>query len=586
MKRKSREEKAQRIPEARTKEQRYKLKGLLYYLLTALVAVTVVLTCVFASGVDLTAPALTVRFIAAVLALVVAALYFLNVVRFFTLLLLCGEYRKYALSTMSDYVRMKQGCSGTGKSSSGVHESVYMAQALKVTLLTEYWSLSRMRYRSERQEKDYLEVKKAYDFYTSEDARLNAAAQARIDARLAELKVMLQEVKRITDKRAKRAAQTEYRRKRKIYLRQNAQEIRGCIWCLWSNIPIRVGNRMSIRATADYLVQLKPLPVYSVLFWDEVGNTLAKMGFTQTQITQFIEEVFRYPRHYGEFRIIMTEQEGNNVLNVTRKNIAFMDLFTRHQEKVMTPLLFKLIHKFIDWWLKVRKYKTRLPGLDAIYRWAKDLEKNIGFRKFFPMQLGNQEQAGAGKVLSKVRPRYAYATLNGEYDDRTYRDGYKAKDKPLEGKAWVKLDLTVDEIDEERELRENLLSKPSVELRKELGLKLTNFEWLTDEISDLGIDIDNVNVWIKKLFNKKKPIPINKLTGEQLAQLFRHIGKYRARFEQIQDVAVGLDDVMSRVQTWLKARLKTSKDVDLVDVTDDVFSKLLKAIQKQAQAST
>lgn len=574
--------KSRKIPETRTKEQRYRLKGFFYYFTTALIAVSVILACIFASGVDLTAPALTARFIVAVLALVVAAVYVFNVVRFLTLLLLCGEYKKYVMSTMSDYVRMKQGCSGTGKSSSGTHEAVYMAQALKVALLTEYWSLSRMQYRSERQEKDYLEVKKAYDYYTAEDARLNAEARARIDARLAELKRLLQEVKRLPRGRAKRALQTEYRSKRKIYLRQNSQEIRGCIWCLWSNIPIRVGNRMSIRATADYLVQLKPLPVFSVLFWDEVGNTLAKMGFTQTQITQFIEEVFRYPRHYGEFRIIMTEQEGNNVLNVTRKNIAFMDLFTRHQEKLMTPLLFSLLHRLIDWYLSKRKYNARSWALAGFYRWVKDLEKNIGFRKFFPLQIGNQEQAGAGKVLSKVRPRYAYATLNCEYDDRTYRDGYKAKDKQLEGKAWEKLDLTVEEIDEERELRENLLSKPSVELRKELGLKLTNFELLSDALVGLDVDIDRVNVWVKKLFNKKKPIPINKLTEQQFTQLLGYVAKYRARHEQIQDVAVGLDDVMGRVQTWLKARLKTTKEVDLMDVTDEVLKQLLRAIQKQA----
>ena len=565
--------------EIRTKEQRYKLKGFMYYFVTALIAVTVVLSCIFASVVDITAPALTARFILSVLALVVVDVYVFNLARFITFLFLDKAYRKYVLSTMSDFVRMKQGCSGTGKSSTGVHESVIMARALEVALRTEYWSLSLIRCRSERQEKNFQEVKKAYDFYTSYDEELNAKAQAKIDARLAELKKMLQKVKALPRGKAKRAAQTEYRRKRRIVLRANAQETRGCIWCLWSNIPIRVGNCMSLRATADYLVQLKPLPVFSILFWDEIGNTLAKMGFTQVEITQFIEELFRYPRHYGEFRIIMTEQEGTNVLNVTRKNVAFMDFYTRPQEKVMTPLLFKLIHKLIDWWLSVRKYKVRSRLLDLIYLWAKDMERNIGFCKFFPMQVGNQEQAGAGKILSKVKTRYAFATLNAEYDDRTYREGYKAKNKPISGEIWEKLDLTVEEIDEERELRENLLSKPSVELRRELGLKLSNFEILSDEISDLDIDLDKVNEWIKNLFKKKKPVPINKLSEQQFAQLLEQVDKYRSRYKQVRDALEGSDITMQKVQQWLQAKLKTKNSVGLLEVSDSVFAELLHSIK-------
>lgn len=518
--------------ERRTKEQRYKRKGFWYYTLPFLFLLAVTLIEWLVGNIDLSFKQVTLKLIFGIAFAFLTVYSGVNAVRYVILLLRCVLYREYVVKTISDYVRMKQGCSGTGKSSSGSHEATFMAEELELMLRIEYWLLKRKKSRTEREEKDWQEVKKAYDYYTTIDAQLQAKADERIAERNLALASLLEDIKEMARGKAKRQAMAKYRLQRAMVRRVNKNEIVGCVWCLWSNIPIRVGNRMSNVATVRHLLQLDCLPKYTVLIWDEIGNTLSKYGFSQTQITQFIEELFRYPRHYNEMRIIMTEQEGNNVLISTRKNIAFLDYFTEKQKSLMRPALFKVLLSIMDRIVEKRHYNVNVYWFVRLYIFCKDMYRNIGFRVFSVMQIGNQEQAGAGKVLSKVKRRVAFATLNCEYDDRCYRDGYKSKDKPINGQVWDKLLLSEQDINEERELRENLLSKPTIELKQELGLKLSNFDMVTLAIDGTDIDYNKVNDWIKKKW--KRRTAINKLTTGQVDELIQAISSYKQK-QQKQD---------------------------------------------------
>lgn len=516
--------------ECKTKEQIYKRKGLVYYTAPPIVLTVIALTLWLVWRIELTFSNVTAKLVIVLIFGLLAVFGYINVIRYVIYLIRCGRYRSYVLDTMNDYVRMKQGCSGTGKSSSGTHEATYMSDECKRMLLNEYWLLTNKRLLTAREELDLAETKKAYEFYTAKDAELKAQAEECIKERNNALQYELNCLRQLPNGKDKRALKRQYRRHCANVRRANKDEIIGCVWGLWSNIPIRVGNRMSCTATVRHLLQLDCLPKYSVLFWDEIGNTLSKQGFSQTEITQFIEELFRYPRHYNEMRIIMTEQEGNNVLISTRKNIAFMDYFTEPQKSVMKPFLFKAAKNLIEYYVEERNYKSTARWLVNLYNYVCTMYRNIGFRVFSVLRIGNQEQAGAGQVLTKERKRVAYATLNCVYDDRCYRQGYKAKDNAVNGSVWDKLYLSEKDIEDERELRENLLSKPTIELKQELGLKLSNFDQITLAIAGTDIDYNKVNLWIKKKYKSK--IAINKLTAGQVEEILQAISAYKQKEKQ------------------------------------------------------
>ena len=525
MKRKQKPLAKERTPKLTT----YVRKGLLYYSIAPILLTILTLLLWIVWNIELSFVKITAKLITLLITSVLALFGYINLIRYFVNLERCSKYRSYVLSTMSDYVRMKQGCSGTGKSSSGSHEATYMAEECKAMLLNEYWLLSNKRNLTEREELDFYETKKAYDYYLSKDAELKAQAERNIAERNKALQSEWERIKALPNDKYKRREKQQYRRHSAMVKRANKNEIIGCVWCLWSNIPIRVGNRMSCTATVRHLLQLDYLPKFTILIWDEIGNTLSKQGFSQTQITQFIEELFRYPRHYNEMRIIMTEQEGNNVLISTRKNIAFIDYFTEPQKSIMKPLLFKIAKALIEYYVKAHNYNVQSHWLAGLYNYACTMYRNIGFRIFSVMRIGNQEQAGAGQVLTKERKRVAFATLNCEYDDRCYRQGYKAKGKAVNGVIWNKLNLSEQDIEDERELRENLLSKPTIELKQELGLKLTNFDQITLAIEGTDIDYNKINIWIKKKYKAK--IAINKLTTLQVNEILQAISSYKHKKE-------------------------------------------------------
>lgn len=515
--------------EHKTKEQIYKRKGFFYYAMPPVIYLALTFTLWLAWHIELSFTKVTAKLIIVLALGAMAAFRFINLFRYVINLLRCRGYCNYTIGTINDYVRVKQGCSGTGKSSTGAHESVYMADANESTLRQDYWLLKNKRDRTEREELDWLETKKAYEYYVAKDAELKAQAERNIAERNKELKQFLHMARSLPRGKEKRQSLANCRRYRAFVKRANRNEIVGCIWCLWSNIPIRVGNRVSNVATVRHLMQLDCLPKYTIFFWDEIGNTLSKYGYTQTQITQFIEELFRYPRHYNEMRIIMTEQEGNNVLIATRKNVAFLDFFTRPQRTIMRPLRYKIIKSLIDWWVEKRGYKPKAPWLIALYQHCLNMYYNLGFRIFTVKRIGNQEQAGAGQVLNQEQRRFAFATLNCEYDSRCYREGYKAKDKDVNGDVWVKLNLSQQDIEKERELRENLLSKPTIELKNELGLKLSNFDQITLAIEGTKLDYNKINDKIKKLYGHK--IAISKLTQAQVDDILKAIDDYKARLQ-------------------------------------------------------
>ncbi len=251
--------------------------------------------------------------------------------------------------------------------------------------------------------------------------------------------------------------------------------------CLFSNIPIKdYHDRFSYRLTKDHLFQKKRLPLYSVLFSDEIGNQFKATKGTNTNLEP-LSQLARFIRHFFDGAWHCTEQEISKTF-IDIRRVSGSNLWLYRQTWVMKPKrlswLFDSLKSTIMYHenmlqfyksdskqychhLKASKRLSKLfsPFLNFLYK----LICGIGWRKYEAQELGNFEN-GNGKE-SAIKFIYVPACLNAKYSDRTYRALYSAKNLPLVQSEFTSLNLTeeelvelfktTEEIEEEKKEKEN-----------------------------------------------------------------------------------------------------------------------------------
>ena len=204
--------------------------------------------------------------------------------------------------------------------------------------------------------------------------------------------------------------------------------------CLWSKDTIvdKYG-RKSQKLTLDHLQQKKKLLYRAILLYDEIGKdlpALLKLMDDQNKDVDLreVSGFMRYLRHYGEFKIIFTEQDVKNMFKdnrrVTDENILFSNQVT-----VMRPIIFKLIQYFHRWYIAKIEEKTprwmskSLSVLIGRYFKAYDNWLSyIGFRKYNFHFIGNVDKS---LVKEKKGSFILMPHLNCHYDSRANRYKYK-----------------------------------------------------------------------------------------------------------------------------------------------------------------
>ena len=283
------------------------------------------------------------------------------------------NYRAYKNAIdISKCVIIKCGAPGTGKSSSGLWQAVEMSKRLWVELQDKYWMLKQAIDKITKKGgtppdkllKDFKEARTAYEFYKNNE----------------------------------------------------------CVPCLWTNIPVTVDGRYTNMVRRCHIEQMRRVTAYTVVFLDEVGAIVSVDEGRDKPLC--ISDFFRLCRHMGEFRIICTEQDRENVYIDIRRVVADNEQMLA-QKWVLKPLV--LLAPFHVLRFMFRINRARLKFLAPVLRWLSKTLRYIGFRRFQAVSTGNTESAYTEDI--KKRTYYLPTMLNCTYDDRTYREGYKVKNK-------------------------------------------------------------------------------------------------------------------------------------------------------------
>lgn len=223
-----------------------------------------------------------------------------------------------------------------------------------------------------------------------------------------------------------------------------------CIPCLWSNIGIfDKQGRASHKITLEHIKGLKRLPLYSVVFFDEIGATLkADDGLNRTghEKPLDVSDMFRLGGHFLKWVLIGTEQDFNHIFIDCRRVVGFNKVILG-QEWICRPTLIYSLFNVIKWFIEDsldKEIKKRPKFMKFMSKYEKFC-KSIGFRRVKYMYANNTETGadilGASsdtslQTLTKVKVRYMPSGLLGNYDDRAYKFLYpSALDKCITGEV-------------------------------------------------------------------------------------------------------------------------------------------------------
>jgi hypothetical protein len=200
--------------------------------------------------------------------------------------------------------------------------------------------------------------------------------------------------------------------------------------CLLSNIPVYVDGKYTAHVGKEHFEQREPLPGYCVLFVDEIGAMLsvdmARERMSNGEDAVNIADFCRLARHYGDWRIVCTEQDGANIYIEVRR-VASKNEYMLYQRWVLRPYLF--LWTFLIFCKVAINVKCLRKVIIPPLRFLEKLCKSIGYRKYRYLTENNTEHE-RGMETGK-RTFYLPSMLNFRYDERTFRNFYKCRHKKI-----------------------------------------------------------------------------------------------------------------------------------------------------------
>ena len=204
--------------------------------------------------------------------------------------------------------------------------------------------------------------------------------------------------------------------------------------CLYSKYTVYDKHgRKSQRLTLDHIQSKRKLLYRSVLLYDEIGQDLpAMLKFMDEQTKKDVDlkkvsDFMRYLRHFGNFKIIFTEQDVANMYIGNRRVTDLNRLFVK-QEAVLQPIIYKVLQYFFTWLFaktQERLDKTKLLSI-TIGKFLKGFDnfvRNLGYRKYTFKDLGNNDKSLIQEHRGTI---YLQPGLNCRYDDRENKYIYEA----------------------------------------------------------------------------------------------------------------------------------------------------------------
>ena len=210
--------------------------------------------------------------------------------------------------------------------------------------------------------------------------------------------------------------------------------------CLYSKYTVHdKQGRRSQKLTLDHIQSKRKLLYRAVLLYDEIGQDLpAMLKFMDEQIKRDVDlkkisDYMRYLRHFGNFKIIFTEQDVANMYIGNRRVTDLNRLFIK-QEAVLQPIFFKVLQYFFIWYfakMQENLDKTKLLSI-TIGKFLKGYDnfvRNLGYRKYTFKDLGNNDKSLIKEHGGTI---YLQPSLNCYYNDRENKFIYDAVNNDYE----------------------------------------------------------------------------------------------------------------------------------------------------------
>lgn len=199
------------------------------------------------------------------------------------------------------------------------------------------------------------------------------------------------------------------------------------------------------------------MPQFSVLFNDEIGCQFkAKKG--DSDDLDPLSELARFIRHFIDGYWDLTEQEISKTFIDLRRVGGSNKWFTKQEWKLKPKRLLAIYSSLkqtvmVDFHLSkffkigtsqrsvcIKNAKRQSRRYGKFLKLLKRYISNIGWRRYEYSELGNSQS----KEMTEngVHVFYLPSCLNCQYDDRAYRNKYKAKDKQIENSVFTSQILT------------------------------------------------------------------------------------------------------------------------------------------------
>lgn len=224
--------------------------------------------------------------------------------------------------------------------------------------------------------------------------------------------------------------------------------------CLWTSVPCFVDGVPAYRVTADHLLQRTRFPYGAVVMLDETSLILPQELYRNKPYE--IIELFKFLRHFGDFKIGSTEQdEDSNVIYLRR--VAGASKRMIGQVWVQRPRFLEWIYDF-----QLNHTKNMTKKKVNYFLIFNKIIRSMGYRKYYYYENAMTLDTVPGLKSFVLKPN-----LNMTYDDRAYKNAYQCKDVPLVHSSWEHLRLTTQEIKEifKQELKE--LGKTKAQQKEE-----------------------------------------------------------------------------------------------------------------------
>lgn len=246
------------------------------------------------------------------------------------------------------------------------------------------------------------------------------------------------------------------------------KHIKTHIPCLYSLIPVKIGKKQSYDLTKSMLLQKQSIPYCSVLVIDEISSMFDNQNnWVDPKATKLefkdCTDLCRFIGQYTDSYLLLTEQNFNNSFKGIRDVAGLNINYTKKQKWVMKPLFLLAIYNFLfiffDWYmikLEILKLNTKdyliaeKQCLKSSHWWfglmnfLSNIIKNVGWRKYEYQSSSNNETEF--KAEFKTGKFCLPSCLNCDYNDRVFKNKYKALNEPFKEPKNLEMYPSKDEI--------------------------------------------------------------------------------------------------------------------------------------------